>query len=96
MLARLTTAMLMLYFTLAVGFHIKAGAKSVFGGMAAGLMVVFAAMTAQRRRPPTSHWWMQARDLTRSTRLDESSRGGSLDSPGLRSKPNGKQRNASN
>jgi hypothetical protein len=37
--------MLMLYFTLAAGFHIEAGAKSVFGGMAAGLMVLFAAMT---------------------------------------------------
>jgi hypothetical protein len=43
--ARLTTTMLMLYFTLAAGFHIEAGAKSVFGGMAAGLMVLFAAMT---------------------------------------------------
>jgi hypothetical protein len=45
--------MLILYFTLAVGFHTKAAEKRVFGGMAAGLMILFVAMPAQRRRPPT-------------------------------------------
>lgn len=39
-LARLTTGMLTLYFTLAVGFHIKARDRSVFAGMATGLMVL--------------------------------------------------------
>lgn len=95
MLARLTTAMLMLYFTLAVSFHIKAGANGCnrwHGSGIDGCLRGDDSTTPQA----SSHWWMQARDLTRSTSLDESSRAGSLDSPGLRSKPNGKLRNASN
>jgi len=52
-LARLTTAMLTLYFALAVGWHIKARDKVVNGLPAAAFLATFAAMTVKgpQRRP---------------------------------------------
>jgi hypothetical protein len=44
-LARLTTAMLTLYFVLAVGFHVKARDMSLPAVSAAGFLATFAAMT---------------------------------------------------
>ncbi|MDT5193517.1 MAG: hypothetical protein QOH20_271 [Mycobacterium sp.] len=44
-LARLTTAMLTVYFVLAVGAHIRAGDKPVNAIPAAGFLATFAAMT---------------------------------------------------
>ncbi|HWF29388.1 MAG TPA: DoxX family protein [Mycobacterium sp.] len=46
-LARLTTAMLTLYFVLAVGAHIRARDKAVNALPAATLLVTFAVMTAK-------------------------------------------------
>ena len=46
-LARLTTAMLTLYFTLAVGAHIRAKDKVVNALPAASFLALFAAMTAK-------------------------------------------------
>lgn len=46
-LARLTTAMLTLYFVLAVGFHARARDRSVSAAAAATLAALFAAMTAK-------------------------------------------------
>jgi DoxX-like protein len=46
-LARLTTAMLTLYFTLAVGAHIRARDKIVNALPAASFLATFAAMTAK-------------------------------------------------
>jgi hypothetical protein len=46
-LARLTTAMLTLYFTLAVGAHVRAGDKPVNALPAAAFLALFAAMTAK-------------------------------------------------
>lgn len=52
-LARLTTAMLTLYFVLAVGAHVRARDKLVNALPAAALLTVFAAMTVQG--PEASH-----------------------------------------
>lgn len=46
-LARLTTAMLTLYFTLAVGAHIRARDKAVNALPAVSFLALFAAMTAK-------------------------------------------------
>jgi hypothetical protein len=46
-LARLTTAMLALYFVLAVSFHVRARDMSVVAVAAAAFAVFFAAMTAR-------------------------------------------------
>ncbi|MEE6179563.1 DoxX family protein [Mycobacterium sp. 050134] len=46
-LARLTTAMLTLYFTLAVGAHVRAGDKPVKALPAASFLALFAAMTVK-------------------------------------------------
>ncbi len=46
-LARLTTAMLTLYFALAVGAHIRARNVSIYAAMAASFVVLFGAMTAR-------------------------------------------------
>jgi hypothetical protein len=51
-LARLTTAMLTLYFALAVAFHIRARDIGSSAGAAATLAAIFAAMTA--KGPPVS------------------------------------------
>lgn len=45
--ARLTTAMLTLYFVLAVGAHVRAKDKPVNAIPAAGFLVTYAAMTVQ-------------------------------------------------
>jgi hypothetical protein len=50
-LARLTTAMLTLYFALAVGFHVRARDLGSSAATAGSLMATFAAMTA--KGPPT-------------------------------------------
>ncbi|HZA11403.1 hypothetical protein [Mycobacterium sp.] len=49
-LARVTTAMLTLYFVLAVGLHAKAKDLGVAAVAAAGFAVIFAAMTAKGSR----------------------------------------------
>jgi hypothetical protein len=46
-LARLTAAMLTLYFALAVGSHVRVRDFSASAGAAAALLAVFAAMTAE-------------------------------------------------
>ena len=51
-LARLTTAMLTLYFLLAVGAHVRVRDKVVNALPAAALLTTFAAMTAKGPEPP--------------------------------------------
>jgi len=50
-LARLTTAMLTLYFVLAVGAHVRARDKAVNALPAAALLATFAAMTVKGPEP---------------------------------------------
>jgi hypothetical protein len=52
-LARLTTAMLTLYFVLAVGAHVRVRDKAVNALPAAAFLAIFASMTA--KGPETSH-----------------------------------------
>ncbi|MCB1286742.1 MAG: DoxX family protein [Mycobacterium sp.] len=51
-LARLTTAMLTLYFVLAVGAHVRARDKAVNALPAAALLTLFAAMTVKGPEAP--------------------------------------------
>jgi hypothetical protein len=54
-LARLTTAMLTLYFVLAVAFHVKARDLSLSAAGAASFAAIFAALTAKPPEPASSH-----------------------------------------
>lgn len=51
-LARLTTAMLTVYFALAVGAHIRAQDRMINAGPAAAFLATFAAMTAKGPQRP--------------------------------------------
>jgi len=65
-LARLTTGMLTLYFTLAVGSHLRAGDKLANALPAAALLTMFAAMTVKGPERPDSPAESDVRELRRS------------------------------